>query len=312
MTSSNFFKIMQKNVLITGGTGFIGRYLTKKLLERDYTVSILTRDRRPNTDKVSYYTWDVTAQNIDESAVYNADYIIHLAGENIAEERWTSKRKAAIRDSRIQSAQLIYDTLKKLNKRVDAFVSASGIGYYGAVNGEGICTENTLPADDFVGTVCQDWENAADLMVGLGIRTVKIRTGLVLGKNEGILKKLNPIFKKGLGSALGSGKQYMPWVHVHDLCMMYIEAIENGKMTGPYNATINDSTTNLIFSKELANSYGFSIWLPKVPAFLIQLVLGERATLLLTGRRVSSDKIKKLGFRFQFKNLPKAIKNCIK
>ncbi|REG94110.1 TIGR01777 family oxidoreductase [Flavobacterium aquicola] len=303
---------MQKNVLITGGTGFIGRYLTKKLLERDYTVSILTRDRRPNTDKVSYYTWDVTAQNIDESAVYNADYIIHLAGENIAEERWTSKRKAAIRDSRIQSAQLIYDTLKKLNKRVDAFVSASGIGYYGAVNGEGICTENTLPADDFVGTVCQDWENAADLMVGLGIRTVKIRTGLVLGKNEGILKKLNPIFKKGLGSALGSGKQYMPWVHVHDLCMMYIEAIENGKMTGPYNATINDSTTNLIFSKELANSYGFSIWLPKVPAFLIQLVLGERATLLLTGRRVSSDKIKKLGFRFQFKNLPKAIKNCIK
>lgn len=303
---------MRKNILITGGTGFIGRYLTEELVKRGYTVSILTRNSKPNTARVSYYLWDVDAQSIEESAVLNADYIIHLAGENIVEKKWTSKRKAIILDSRIQSAKLIYDTLKKLNKRVDAFVSASGIGYYGAVNGAGICTENTLPANDFVGTVCQEWEKSADLMIGLGIRTVKIRTGLVLGKNEGILKKLNPLFKKGLGSALGSGKQYMPWIHVHDLCMMYIEAIENGKMTGPYNATINDSTTNLVFSKALANSLGFSILLPNVPAFFMRLILGERATLVLTGRRVSSDKIKKLGFRFQYRNLNKALKDCIK
>lgn len=303
---------MKKNVLITGGTGFIGRYLTEELVGRGYTVSILTRNSKPNTENVSYYIWDADKQSIEESSVSNADYIIHLAGENIADEKWTPKRKAAIQDSRTQSAQLIYDTLKKLNKRVDAFVSASGIGYYGSVNGEGICTESTLPANDFVGTVCQEWEKSADLMVELGIRTVKIRTGLVLGKNEGILKKLSPIFKKGFGSVLGSGNQYMPWIHVHDLCMMYIEAIENKKMTGSYNATINDSTTNLIFSKELANSYGFSIWLPNVPAFLIRLMLGERASLLLTGRRVSSDKVKKLGFRFQFKNLEKALKNCVK
>lgn len=303
---------MQKNVLITGGTGFIGRYLTEKLLERGYTVSILTRSSKPSTEKVFYYVWDVDAQSIEESAVSNADYIIHLAGENIAEERWTSKRKAEILDSRIESARLIYNTLKKLNKRIDAFVSASGIGYYGAVNGEGICTENTLPANDFVGTVCQKWEKSADLMAGLGIRTVKIRTGLVLGKDEGILKKLTPIFRRGFGSVLGSGRQYMPWIHVHDLCIMYIEAIKNEKMTGPYNATINDSTTNSIFSKELANSFGFSIWSPNVPAFLIRSILGERAVLLLTGRRVSSDKIKKLGFRFQFKNLSKALKNSVK
>nr|WP_315256473.1 TIGR01777 family oxidoreductase [uncultured Flavobacterium sp.] len=302
---------MEKNVLITGGTGFIGRYLTEELVKRGYTVSILTRNSKPNIENVSYYIWDADTQSIEESSVSKADYIIHLAGENIAEEKWTSKRKVAIQDSRTQSAQLIYDTLKKLNKRVDAFVSASGIGYYGSVNGEGICTESTLPANDFVGTVCQEWEKSADLMVGLGIRTVKIRTGLVLGKNEGILKKLSPIFKRGFGSVLGSGNQYMPWIHVHDLCMMYIEAIENKKMTGSYNATINDSTTNLIFSKELANSYGFSIWLPNVPGFLIRLALGERASLLLTGRRVSSDKVKKLGFRFQFKNLAKALKNCV-
>lgn len=301
---------MSKNVLITGGTGFIGRYLTEKLLERDYTVSILSRETKPNTDRVKYYIWDVTTQSIEEEAILKADYIVHLAGENITAKRWSKKRKEEIRDSRTQSTQLIYDTLKKHNKKINAFVSASGIGYYGALNGEGICTENTLPANDFIGTVCQEWEKSADLITGLGIRTVKIRTGLVLGKNEGILKKLNAIFKRGFGSVLGSGKQYVPWIHIHDLCMMYIEAIENNKMTGPYNATINDSTTNLIFCKALANSYGYLIWLPKAPAFLIRLYFGEMASIVLTGRRVSSDKIKKHGFRFQFKNLNSTLKKC--
>jgi uncharacterized protein len=299
---------MGKNVLITGGTGFIGRYLTKKLIERDYTVSILSRNSKPNTHNVSYYTWNITTQSIDEAAINNADYIIHLAGENIAEKRWTDKRKEAILNSRVQSIQLIYDVLKKNNKKVEAFVSASGIGFYGAVNGGGICTESTLPANDFVGKVCQEWENTADLMTSLGIRTVKIRTGLVLGKNGGIVKELTPIFKRGFGSALGSGKQYMPWIHLHDLCMMYIEAIENKKMIGSYNATINDSTTNLIFSRTFASTFGYPVWMPKLPAFLIRLGLGERAKLLLTGRRVSSDKVKKIGFRFQYKNLEQALK----
>jgi uncharacterized protein (TIGR01777 family) len=303
---------MRKNVLITGGTGFIGKYLIAELLKKGYSVSILTRNSKANTDGISYFVWDVPNQKIDEEAVLNADYIIHLAGEGIVEKKWTAKRKEEIRDSRVQSAELIYSILKKHNKRIDAFVSASGIGFYGAVNGEGICTENTLPANDFIGKVCQEWEKAADLMIGLGIRTVKIRTGMVLGKNEGILKKLTPLFKKGLGTALGSGKQYMPWIHIHDLCMMYIEAIENKNMTGAYNATINDSTTNLSFSNTLASSIGIPMFLPKVPAFLIRIGMGEMADIVLTGRRVSSDKIKKLGFRFQFRNIKKALKDCLK
>lgn len=303
---------MEKNVLITGGTGFIGQRLTAELLKKGYSVSILTRKSKPNTDGITYYIWDVSAQKMDETAVLNADYIIHLAGENIAEKKWTSERKEEIRNSRIQSAQLIYTVLKKHNKRINAFVSASGIGIYGAVNGEGICTENTLSANDFVGSICQEWEKSADLMAGLGIRTVKIRTGLVLGKNDGLLKRLTPIFKRGFGSALGSGKQYMPWIHIHDLCMMYIEAIKNEKMSGAYNATINDSTNNSTFSKELANTLGRPMWLPKVPALLIRMVMGEMADIVLRGRRVSSDKIKKLGFRFQFKNLKKALKDCLK
>lgn len=303
---------MKKNVLITGGTGFIGKDLTAGLLKKGYSVSILTRNGKPNTNGISYYIWDVSSQQMEEAAVLKADYIIHLAGENIAEQKWTAKRKEEIRDSRVQSAELIYSVLKKHNKRIEAFVSASGIGFYGAVNGEGICTENTLPAYDFIGKTCQEWEKAADLMAGLGIRTVKIRTGMVLGKNEGVLKKLTPIFRRGMGSALGSGKQYMPWIHVHDLSRMYIEAIENKNMSGAYNATINDSTTNISFTKALANSLGRPLWLPNVPAFLIRIGMGEMSSIVLTGRRVSSDKIKKLGFRFQFKGLKKALKDCLK
>ncbi|WP_281322529.1 TIGR01777 family oxidoreductase [Flavobacterium aestivum] len=303
---------MNKNVLITGGTGFIGKYLTKMLLDKGYTVSILTRSSKPNTEGITYYVWDVTNRSIDEEAVLRADYIIHLAGEGIAEKRWTAKRKAEIIDSRTLSAQLIYTILKKHNKKIEAFVSASAVGIYGALNGEGICTENTLPGNDFVGVTCQKWEKTADLFADLGIRTVKIRTGLVLGRNGGLLKKMAPIFKAGLGSALGSGKQYMPWIHIYDLCAIYLEAIENKDMTGAYNATINDSTTNSFFSKLLAREYGYFIWLPNVPAFVLRLILGEMATAILAGRRVSSDKIKSLGFRFKFKNLKKALADCIK
>jgi uncharacterized protein (TIGR01777 family) len=303
---------MEKNVLITGGTGFIGKHLTVELLKKGYSVSMLTRNSKPNTHDITYYVWDVSDQKMDETAILNADYIIHLAGENIVEKKWTPQRKEEIRDSRVQSAQLIYSVLKKHNKRIDAFVSASGIGYYGSLNGEGICTENTLPANDFIGKVCQEWEKSADLMAGLGIRTVKIRTGLVLGKNEGIVKKLVPIFKRGFGSGLGSGKQYMPWIHIQDLCSIYIEAIENKNMTGAYNATINDSTTNLSFSKTLANALGRPIWLPNIPSFLMRMGMGEMSSIILTGRRVSSDKIRKLGFRFQYKGLKKALKDCLK
>jgi uncharacterized protein (TIGR01777 family) len=155
------------------------------------------------------------------------------------------------------------------------------------------------------------WEAAADQFAQLGIRTVKVRTGLVLGKNDGFLNKLTPIFKLRLGSAIGSGKQYMPWIYVDDLCAIYLEAIKNPNMNGAYNAAINDNTTNDIFSKTLAKVYGYKIWLPDVPSFLLNLVLGEMAKLVLTGRRVSSDKIEKMGFNFKYKNLEETIRICL-
>jgi len=302
---------MKKNVLISGGSGFIGKQLTNLLIEKGYSVSILSRNKKENTVDISYYQWDISAHYIDEEAVMKADYIVHLAGENIAEKRWTKERKEAIVRSREESTRLIYDVLKKNNKKLEAFVSASGVGIYGAINGEQICTENTPPENDFLGMTCQKWEAAADTIANLEIRTVKIRTSLVLGKEDGFLKKLTPIFKYRLGSALGSGKQYMPWIHVEDLCAIYLEAINNTKMTGAYNAAINDGTTNSVFSKIMAKVYGYSILLPNVPAFLIKITLGEMAQIILTGRRVSSDKIEKTGFKFKFTDLEQALRDCL-
>ena len=302
---------MKKNVLISGGSGFIGRHLTALLIAKGYSVSILSRSEKQNKENVFYYKWDVVNQTIDEKAVLNADYIIHLAGENIAEQRWTAKRKAAIIDSREQSTLLLYSVLKKNNKKLDAFISASAVGIYGAVNGEEICTEDMPPANDFLGYTCQKWEDSLDFIENLNSRTVMIRTGLVLGKNEGFLKKLTPLFKYRLGSALGSGKQYMPWIHVDDLCAIYYQAIVDPAMSGPYNAAINDNTTNSVFSKTLACVFGYSIWLPNVPAFVLKLFMGQMAIIVLTGRRVSSDKIEQTGFKFQFENLEGALRNCL-
>ena len=304
------FVIMKKNVLITGGTGFIGQHLTNLLIENNYSVSILSRSSKQNKVDISYFVWDINKHFIDEQAVINADYIIHLAGEGIADQRWTSRRKKAIVDSREKSIQLIYAVLKKHNKKLEAFVSASGIGIYGAVNGPKVCIESTRVADDFLGLTCQKWEAAAGTIESLGIRTVKIRTGLVLGKDEGFLKKLTPIFKYKLGAALGSGKQYMPWIHADDLCSIYLSALQKTEMTGAYNAAINDHTNNWIFSKALAEIYGYKIWLPNVPAFLIRLALGEMAVIILKGRRVSSDKIEKTGFQFKYNKLKVALRTC--
>ncbi len=302
---------MKKNVVLTGGTGFIGKKLTQLLLENGFSVSILSRSPKKKSEGISYFQWDIEAGTIDESAILNADYIIHLAGENIGAKRWTAGRKKAILDSREKSTQLLYACLQKHNKQLESFISASGVGIYGAINDELVCTETTPAASDFLGTVCQKWESATVPIHNLGIRTVQIRTGLVLGKGDGVLQQLLPLFRYRLGSAIGSGKQYMPWIHIDDLCRIYLAAITNSEMKGPYNAAVDDGTTNASFSAALAKVLGYTIWLPNVPAFVLQLVLGEMSQLVLQGRRVASDKIEETGFQFQFTDLEKALRHCL-
>ncbi|MEY4433362.1 MAG: hypothetical protein RLZZ44_1496 [Bacteroidota bacterium] len=302
---------MKKNVLLTGGTGFIGKKLTQLLLENGFSVSILSRSAKNNTDTISYYKWDVEAGTIDEKALLQADYVIHLAGENIGVGRWTASRKKAILNSREQSTQLLYSALVNTNKKLNAFISASGVGIYGAINDEKVCSETTIAASDFLGEVCQSWEGAATPIYDLGIRTVFIRTGLVLGKEDGVLKQLLPVFQLRLGSAIGTGNQYMPWIHIDDLCRIYLHVILNSELEGAYNAAVNDGTTNTIFSKTLAKVLGYTLWLPNIPSFLIQFILGEMAQLVLKGRRVTSDKIERTGFQFQFTDLERALRNCL-
>ncbi len=303
---------MAQNVLLTGGSGFIGKHLTDVLLEAGFTVSILSRSAKENSSAITYYQWNLNKNYIDETAVLNADYIIHLAGEGIVEKRWTEKRKRAILESRVKPIDLILSVLEKHNKKLDAFISASGVGIYGAITSHKICTENTPPAADFLGSTCQKWESAADKIGALGIRTVKIRTGIVFGKDEGFLKKLIPSFKSGFGAVLGTGKQYLPWIHIDDLCRIYLKAIEDEKLEGPYNACITDNTTNSRFSKTFAKLFDYSIWLPKIPPFLLKVILGEMSEAVLTGQRVSSEKIQKTGFEFQFTDLEKTLINCLK
>ncbi|WP_289662757.1 TIGR01777 family oxidoreductase [Flavobacterium panacagri] len=303
---------MAQNVLLTGGSGFIGRHLTDVLLEAGFTVSVLSRSAKESSPAITYYQWNLNKNYIDENAVLNADYIIHLAGEGIVEKRWTNKRKKVILESRVKPIDLILSVLEKNNKKLEAFVSASAVGIYGAVTSHKICTENTPPADDFLGTTCQKWESAVDKIGALEIRTVKIRTGIVFGKNEGFLKKLTPSFKSGFGAILGTGKQYLPWIHIDDLCTIYLKAIEDPKLEGPYNACITDNTTNSRFSKTFAKLFDYSIWLPKIPPFFLKIVLGEMSEAVLTGQRVSSEKIQKTGFEFQFTDLEKTLINCLK
>ncbi|MFC4479633.1 TIGR01777 family oxidoreductase [Flavobacterium chungangensis] len=303
---------MAQNVLLTGGTGFVGKYLTDVLIEAGFSVSILSRSDRESTPRVTYYKWDLKKNYIDKNAVLNADYIIHLAGEGIVEKRWTKRRKKAIIESRVRPVEMIYSILEMNNKKLEAFISASGIGIYGAITSHKICTENTPPADDFLGITCQKWENAADKIGSLNIRTVKIRTGIVFGKNEGFLKKMVATFKSGFGAVLGSGKQYLPWIHIEDLCQIYLKSIEDTKLEGAYNACVTDNTTNSRFSKTMAKLYDYSIWIPKVPAFVLKILLGQMSEAILTGQRVSSEKIQKTGFEFQFTDLEKTLINCIK
>lgn len=302
---------MAQNVLLTGGTGFVGKHLTDVLIDNGFSVSVLTRSEQKNTPSITYYKWDLKRNFIEKEAVLNADYIIHLAGEGIVEKRWTKRRKKAILESRTKPIELIFSILEENNKKVNAFVSASAVGIYGAITCHKICNEETRPANDFLGKTCQIWENTADKINTLGIRTVKIRTGIVFGKDEGFLKKVVPSFKSGFGAVLGTGKQYLPWIHIDDLVQIYLKSITDENIDGAYNACVTDNTTNSGFSKTLATVLGYAIWLPKIPAFFLKIALGEMSEAVLKGQRVASQKIQKTGFEFQFTDLERTLRSCL-
>jgi uncharacterized protein (TIGR01777 family) len=297
-------------VLITGGTGLIGRHLSHLLKEKGYTVGILSRSGKQQSDFPVYY-WDIDKQIIDPKAILSADFIIHLAGENIGEKRWTEERKKEIINSRILPTQLLFDAVTKSTHKPQAFISASAIGYYGAVTSEHIYTEQDSAANDFLGNTCRQWESEADKFEELGLRTVKIRTGMVLSPTGGVLAKMKLPLKMGLGTLFGTGAQYMPWIHIDDLCRIYLKAIEDVSMTGAFNAVAPESVSNRQFMQTLALAMHKEIRLHRIPAPVLKMALGSMSEILLEGSRVSAEKLISSGYDFYYPTLQQTLTDLL-
>lgn len=301
------------NVLITGGTGIVGKQLSMILLNQGFEVSILSRSGNQDTfPGVNTCYWDPDRKEVDHKLIRKCEYIIHLAGANIGDKRWTRNRKQQIIRSRIESADLILQSIIGRDHKLKAYISASAIGYYGSVTTDMVFNEEDDSAEDFLGSTCKLWEQSADGFTDLGIRVVKVRTGVVFSDEGGVLPKLRIPVKATLGSAIGSGKQYIPWIHIEDLCNIYLRAIQDEDMQGAYNAVAPEHITNIELVRKFSETLGKPFWFPGIPSWIFRLAFGEMSVMLLNGSRISSDKIVRSGYRFQFPNTETALKDLYK
>ncbi len=302
-----------KTILLTGGSGMIGRRLSEMLMEKGYSVIWLSRERHVNA-KIPRYWWDYPKNEIDRDALEQADVIIHLAGSNLGEGAWTRRKKQEIVESRVQTAKLLLETIKLMSKRPEAFISASAVGFYGMHTSDKIYTEKDQPArNDFLSRTCKKWETAAfGFQEELGVRTVVIRTAFVIAKeSEGFKKMLLPT-RFGVGAPFGTGRQQMPWIHLEDLCRIYLKAVEDSTIHGVFNAASPEFITNAEFMKTLAKETKRPFFFPRIPAFLLRLFMGEAAGMILEGSRISSQKIIDTGYQFLYPTTGKAIQASLR
>ena len=292
------------NVLITGGSGLIGKHLSSLLLSKGYTVGHLTRSVNQNSD-IKLFNWNVENGEIDEKAIPWADHIIHLAGETVG-QRWTKRVKERILQSRVDSTLLIVEQLKKSNHQLKSLVSASAVGYYGDDTGDKLLLEESPQGDGFLSDVVANWEAAADTGANYTERLVKIRIGIVLTEDSGALAKMAAPIKWGVGSALGSGEQWLSWIHINDLSNMFLHAIEK-PLHGVFNGVSPKPVTNNDFTKILARQLKRLLLLPHVPAFALKLLLGEMSVLALGSNRAEPVAFLEEGFTFEFSNLDEAL-----
>lgn len=292
-----------KNILITGGSGLVGKKITQLLELEGNAVAWLSRNPKKNSQKS--FAWDIEKKNIDLAAIEWADGIIHLAGEGVADKRWTNERKKAILESRTQSTALLYKAIKKAKNKPEAFISASAVGFYGFDTGDKIVAENEKPGTDFLAQVVVAWENEVKKIADLGLRTVLLRIGIVLDKEGGALKEM---MKPPVAAPLGSGNQWMSWIVMEDLARMFSFAIKNEKISGIYNAVGPHPATNAELTKAAAKNAGKPFIGFGVPGFGLKLILGEMAMMVLGGNKVSSKKIQSAGFEFNYPELDEAMK----
>ncbi|HYJ38115.1 MAG TPA: TIGR01777 family oxidoreductase [Chitinophagaceae bacterium] len=306
-----------QTILITGGTGLVGTALTKLLLEKKYDVIVLTRQKPElgeSTPGIQYSEWNVEKQTIEEEAIKRADHIIHLAGANIAEKRWSESRKREIANSRTSSSALLVKALKEIPNKVRTVVSASAIGWYGedTPNGKSF-KEDDPPAPGFLGESCKAWEESLEPVKQLGKRLVKLRTGIVLSNRGGALPEFRRPLKFGMASILGSGKQMVSWIHIEDLCRMYCFAIEHQQLEEATNAVSPHPVSNKNLVLELAKKSKGNFFIPlHVPSFVLKIVLGEMSIEVLKSTTVSNQKIKQAGFKYLFPTLDAALTHLIK
>lgn len=297
---------MKEIVLITGGNGFVVQHLVKHLSDQ-YTIRLLTRNPKASNE----FHWSIQNKTIDEKALENIDHIIHLAGANIFEKRWTIERKQEIISSRIASARLLLEALKQNNQTIKTFISASAIGYYGAVTTEKIFTENDTKGNDFLSDVVEKWENAADAFQqsNIAVKVVKLRTGVVFAKAGSALQKIEKPIANYVGALLGSGKQYMPWIHIDDLCRLYQYSLANSEIAGTFNAVAPQHITNKELTQYIAKQMHKPLWLPNIPAFVLKVIFGESACMLLEGSRISCERVLAIGFEFKYPDVDSFIKH---
>lgn len=300
---------MHKKVLITGGSGLVGSRLSVLLQQKGYQISHLSRTA--SEGEIPIYQWDVHKGKMDARALNEVETIVHLAGAGIADRPWSPERKKEILTSRVQSTQLLFSELKNRKNQVKTLVCASAIGYYGNSDSSETYSEESASADDFLADVVKQWEHAADQIRTLGVRVVKIRIGILLSPEGGALAELMRPIKWGIGSPLGSGRQLMSWIHIDDVCGIFIKAIEDESMEGAYNAVSPNPSSNAEVVKEIGRVLKKPIWLPNVPEFLLKLVLGEMADLVIKGARISADKVIHSGYQFEYPNLRPALSHLL-
>ena len=300
------------NILMSGGTGLLGQQLTRSLIEDGHDVTILTRNPDKSTSlpaSARLVWWDAASTENWSDEMEAADVVVHLAGENLAEGRWTDERKRRIRESRVRSGQALASAIKQSQNPPAAFIQASAVGYYGPRK-DGVIDESTGPGSDFLAHVCFEWEAATASVERMGVRRAIARTGIVLSQDEGALPRMLLPFKLYVGGKVGDGKQWWPWIHVEDEIRALRFLIEHDDASGPFNLTAPNPVTNQEFAKTLGSVMGKPSLLP-VPSAALSLAFGEMSTVLLDGQRAVPSRLMECGFEFKYPNLEDALKDLL-
>src|SRR5580658_912554 len=294
--------------VISGGTGFIGRRIVDRLLRDGHYVGVWSR--KPGNEKrtaVASFTWDPLQGEPPAESVNTMDAVIHLAGEPVA-QRWNDAVKGRIRDSRVLGTRRLVETIGSVQHKPKVLVCASAIGWYGD-RGDEVLTEASTPGSGFLADVCQGWEAEADRAAEFGLRVVRLRIGFVLGKGGGALAQMVPAFRAFVGGRLGSGKQWMPWIHVGDVAEMFAHAVEND-IAGVWNATAPNPVTNAEFTREMGKALHRPAVFP-VPPFALKLAFGELGRHMLDSSRVVPEAALKAGFQFGYPELAGALRDLL-